>query len=373
MKQQSIKRRQFLKKATIGAAATAAASASFPKFAISQNRIEWRMVTAWPRGLPPVHQGAERIARRIETMSNGRMTVKVYSAGELLPAFGGWDGIISGACEMAHDTPYYHVGKCIGAAAYSAVPFGMNVNEMYAWLTHGGGYELWDKLYAPFGLKGFIQGPTGEQFFGWFRKEIKSVDDLKGLKMRTAGYGVKVLQKLGATVVTLPPGETFAALQSGAIDTVEWVGPYADLSLGFYKLAKYYYWPGTSEPSVSGQVMVSKPKYDALPKDLQEIIKVVCEWEYTQIYADYFAPSVTALSELVNKHGVQLRQVPRDVLLALGKASGEVMQEVMAEADPNSKAVLESYLKYRKSVLGYSRITELAYMQARMLDFPYPG
>ena len=366
-----MKRRQFLRNATVGAA-TATAAASFPKFAISQNRIEWRMITAWPRGLPPVHQGAERVAKRIETMSNGRMTVKVYTAGELLPAFGGWDGIISGACEMAHDTPYYHIGKCVGAAVFSAVPFGLTSTEMYAWLTHGGGQELWDKLYAPFGLKAFIQGPTGPQFYGWFRKEIKTLEDLKGLKMRTAGFGVQVLSKLGATVVTLPPGETFAALQSGAIDAVEWVGPTADLALGFHKIAKYYYWPGTSEPSVSGQVMVSKEKYEALPKDLQEIIKVVAEWEYSQILADYYAPSIPALTELRAKHGVQLRQVPREVLIAMGKASGEVMQEVLDKADANSKEVVQSYLKFRKSILDYSRITDLAYMQARLLDFPYP-
>jgi len=364
-----VKRRDFVTAAAVGATA----AASFPKFAISQGRIEWRMVTAWPRGLVPVHQGAERIAKRIELMSGGKMTVKVYAAGELLPAFGGWDGIISGACEMAHDTPYYHVGKCLGAAVYSAVPFGMTANEFYAWLTHGGGQDLWDKLYAQFGLKAFTQGPTGEQFFGWFRKEIKSVDDIKGLKMRTAGYGVNVLQKLGATVVTLPPGETFAALQSGAIDSVEWVGPYADLALGFHKIAKYYYWPGTSEPSVSGQVMMSKSKYDALPKDLQEIIRVTIEHEYSTIYSDYFAPSIGALNELLTKQGVQLRQVPRDVLMALGKASGEVIQELLDKADPASKEVLVSYLKFRKSILGYSRITQLAYMQARLLDFQYPG
>ena len=367
-----MKRRQFLRNAAAGAA-TATAATTIPTFAISQNRQEWRMVTAWPRGLPPAHQSAERIANRIGLMSQGRLTVKVYAAGELLPAFGGWDGIVSGACEMAHDTPYYHVGKCLGAATYSTVPFGMNATEFFAWLTQSDGQELWDKLYAQFGLKGFVQGPTGEQFFGWFRKEIKSVDDFQGLKVRTAGYGVQVLQKLGATVVTLPPGETFAALQSGAIDSVEWVGPYADLALGFYKIAKYYYWPGTSEPSVAGQVMVSKAKYDALSKDLQEIIRVCCEMEYSTVLAEYFAKSVPALNDLVSKHGVQLRQVPRDVLVALGKATGEVVQEILDTADPISKEVLTSYVKYRKSVLTYSRITELAYMQARMFDFPYPG
>jgi TRAP-type mannitol/chloroaromatic compound transport system substrate-binding protein len=367
-----MKRRQFLRSAAVGAA-TVTAAASFPKFAISQNRQEWRMVTAWPRGLPPNHQSAERIAQRIGMMSQGRLTVKVYAAGELLPAFGGWDGIISGACEMAHDTPYYHVGKCIGAATYSTVPFGMTAGEVFAWITQADGQALWDKLYAQFGLKAFIQGPTGEQFFGWFRNEIKSVDDFKGLKIRTAGYGVQVLQKLGATVVTLPPGETFAAMQSGAIDSVEWVGPYADLALGFYKIAKYYYWPGTAEPSVAGQVMVSKEKYDALPKDLQEIIRVCCEMEYSTVLAEFFGRSIPALNELVSKHGVQLRQVPRDVLMALGKASGEVVQEILDKSDPVSKEVLSSYLRYRKSVLTYSRITELAYMQARMFDFPYPS
>jgi len=368
-----MERRRFIKTAGLGAVAAAGAATSFPKAAISQGRIEWRMVTGWPKGLPGLHTGAERFAQRVGDMSGGRLTIKVFAAGELVPAFGGWDAVVSGSAEMAHDAPYYHISKAVGAAFFSAVPFGLTATETSAWINFGGGQEVWDKLYAPFGLMALHGGSTGVQMGGWFRKEIKSVDDLKGLKFRMPGQGGQVLTKLGATVVNLPGGEIFPALQSGALDGTEWVGPYNDLALGFYKVAPFYYWPGFHEPGTTLQVMMSKAKFEALPKDLQAIIRSAAAAEMDVMTSEFNGKSGPALNELITKHRVQLRQFPRDVLIAFGTASGEVMQDVLDKADPNSKAVAVSFLKFRKEIMAYSRISDLAYMQARLLSFKYPG
>ncbi len=367
-----MKRRQFLKGAAAASGAVAAAS-SFPAPAISQGKMEWRMVTGWPRGLPGLHTGAERFAQRVGAMTGGRLTVKVFAGGELVPPFGGFDAVSSGAAEMAHDAPYYHVSKSPGTAFFSTVPFGLTAPEMDAWINFGGGQQVWDKLNAQFGLVSFHAGNTGHQMAGWFRKEIKSLEDIKGLKVRMPGQGGQVLQKLGATVVNLPGGEIFAALQAGTIDATEWVGPYNDLALGFYKVAKFYYWPGFHEPGTALQVMMNKAKYDALPADIKEIIRTACAAENNTVLSEFYARSGPALTELVRKHGVQLRQMPRDVLEGLGNASGEVMQEVMDKGDPLTKEVAKSFLSFRREIIQYTRVSEQAYMNARLLKFKYPG
>jgi TRAP-type mannitol/chloroaromatic compound transport system substrate-binding protein len=370
-----MERRSFLKNAAKGAAAASAAgiaaASSFPKPAIAQERIEWRMVTSWPKGLPGVGTGAENVAKRITALSNGRLTVKVFAAGELVPALQCFDAVSNGTAEMAHDAAYYHLGKSEGCAFFATFPYGFTSGELTAWVHHGGGQKLWDDLYAPFNLKGFLAGNTGTQMFGWFRKEINSLDDLKGLKFRTPGNNAKILTKLGATVVLLAGGEIFPNLQSGAIDGAEWIGPYNDLSLGFYQVAPFYYAPGYHEPGLGLQAMVNKGKYDALPEDLKQIVAVACQSVNDDMLAEYNANNGRALQTLVTQHGVKLRQLPRDVLIATGEATNEILAELMDGNDQNTKNVVQGYLAFREQILPWTRVGEQAYYQARMLPFPH--
>jgi len=367
----TLERRQFLTKAVAGSAAVAASTLARPALAQEQ-RLEWKMVTSWPKGLPGLSTGAERLAQRIGALSGGRVTVKVYAAGELVPALAVLDAVSSGTAEMGHDAAYYHIGKAPAAGFYTAVPFGMTAQELNGWVYFGGGQELWDELYAPFGVKAILAGNTGVQMGGWFRKEIGSPDDLKGLKFRMPGQGGQVLTRLGVTVVTLPGGEIFQNLQSGAIDGTEWVGPYNDLTLGFYKVAKFYYWPGFHEPGSALQCTINKAKWDALSPELQQIIATACAAENDLMLAEFNGRSGPALATLVREHGVQLRQFPKSVLTAFGKASGELMQELYDQGDTITKKICASYFKFRREALAWTRIADQAYANARLLDFPYP-
>jgi TRAP-type mannitol/chloroaromatic compound transport system substrate-binding protein len=368
-----MKRRDFIKGATVaGAGAAIAAASSFPKPAIAQDVIEWRMVTSWPKGLPGVFTGAERCARRIEAASNGRMKITVYGAGEVVPGLQVFDAVSNGTAEMGHDAAYYHTGKSKGAAFFTTVPYGLTQVEFNAWVQIGGGQALWDELYAEFNLKPFLCGNTGVQMGGWFRNEIKDVEDFKGLKFRMPGMGGEVLKKLGATVVLLPGGETFAALQSGAIDGTEWIGPYNDLSMGFYKVAPNYYWPGIHEPGASLQMTVNKDKFESLPKDLQEIVAAAAGEENQMMASEYFERSGAALETLVRDHGVKLRQFPRSVLIALGNASGEVIQEALDSGDPMTQKIITHFLKARTNLVRWTRVSDQGFANARLLDFKFP-
>jgi len=365
-----VHRRDFLKTAATASAA-AAAAATFPAPAISQGRMEWRMVTSWPKNFPGLGTGAERVAQRIGVMSGGRLTVKVYSAGELVPALQCFDAVSNGTAEMGHDASYYHLGKHRQTAFFAAVPFGFTAGEHIAWLHYLGGQELWDELYAPFNLKAFAVGNTGTQALGWYRKEMRSVDDYKGLKKRMPGLGGEVIKKLGATVVLLPGGEIFAALQSGTIDATEWVGPYNDLAFGFHQVAKFYYSPGFHEPSTALQLMVDKRKYDALPDDLKQIIASAAQQGHDDTLAEFNARSAEAAETLRTRHGIAIRRVSNEMLTAFGNASGEVMAEERDKADAVGKKIFESYLKARTLLLPYTRNAKQAYLNARTLSFKY--
>jgi TRAP-type mannitol/chloroaromatic compound transport system substrate-binding protein len=361
-----IKRRQV-----IGAAAAGAALASTAP-AIAQERMEWKMVTSWPKGLPGLDTGARRLADRITQLSGGRLGVTVYSAGELVPALQCFDAVAAGTAEMGHDASYYHLSKSPACGFFTAVPFGLLAQELNAWIYFGGGQELWDELYAPFGIKPFLAGNTGSQMGGWFRKEINSIADLQGLKFRMPGQGGQVLTKLGVTVVTLPGGEIFANLQSGAIDGTEWVGPYNDLSLGFYQVAKLYYWPGFHEPGSGLECMVNKAKYDALPDDLKQVIQMACSAENDVMLAEFNGRNSPALAALVREHGVELKQFPKDVLEAYGKASGDLMRELYDTGDEITKKIASAFFKFRAEVRGWTRISDQAFANARLLKFDYP-
>jgi len=365
-----MKRRLFLSGA--GLAAGAALASALPKPAIAQDKTEWKMVTSWPKGLPGLATGAERLADRIGKLSGGRLTVKVFAGGELVPALGCFDAVSQGTADMAHDAAYYHTDKEPAAGFFTSVPFGMTADELNGWVYFGGGQELWDELYAKHNIKAFLAGNTGEQMGGWFRKEIKSVKDLQGLKFRMPGQGGDALAKLGVTVVELSGQDIFSNLQSGTIDGAEWIGPYNDLSFGFYKITKLYYWPGFHEPGSALQCMVNKQKFDALPDDLKQIVAAACAAENDIMLAEFNGRSPAALATLVNEHKVQLMQFPKDVMTAFGTASGQVMQDVLDKGDDLTKRIAKSYFKFLKDAKAYSKITENAYTSARALKFRYP-
>lgn len=363
-----MKRRSLLKALVTGSGAAIAAPA------ISRGLLEWRMVTSWPKGLPGLGTGAERLAANISALSNGRLTIKVYAAGELVPALECFGAVANGTAQLGHDAAYYHTGKSEGAPFFTAFPFGFTTAEMDAWVRFGNGQKLWDELYAPFGIRAFHAGSTGTQMLGWFRKEIRSLEDLKGLKFRAPGNQGRVLAKLGATPVTLPGGEIFPALQSGAIDAAEWIGPYNDLALGFYQVCRYYYSPGYHEAGPSLQLMINEQAWRSLAPDLQEIVRTAAAAATRDMLAEYNARSGPALRTLVKDHGVIVRALPEDVLVACGEKSNEVLNEIYAaDASPNRivRRIIEDFLAFRKEIIPWTRVGEQAYLNARRLPFEF--
>ena len=267
-----MKRREFMKGAAVAGAGAAVAASTLPKPAIAQGKKELKMVTTWPKNFPGLGTGAERLARNITAMSGGSLTVKVFAAGELVPPFESFDAVSSGTADMYHAADYYWQGKSKAFNFYAAVPFGLTATEQAAWIHHGGGQQLWDELSKGFGIKPFMAGNTGVQMGGWFNKEVNSLEDYKGLKIRMPGLGGEVLRRIGAAAVSLPGGEIFPALQSGAIDATEWVGPWNDLAFGFYKVTKFYYYPGFHEPGTTLSSGVNLKTWEGLSADHKAII-----------------------------------------------------------------------------------------------------
>jgi TRAP-type mannitol/chloroaromatic compound transport system substrate-binding protein len=358
-----MKRREFIKGAGAGSL-VAGGLVSAGGLAHAQTKYKWKMVTTWPKNFPGLGTGANKLAELITELSGGRISVKVYGAKELVPAFGVFDAVSRGTAEMGHGAAYYWKGKSEAAQFFAAVPFGLTAQEMNGWLYHGGGMKLWEELYAGFNLVPAAAGNTGVQMGGWFNREIKSLADLKGLKMRIPGLGGEVLKRAGGTPVSLPGGELYTSLQSGAIDATEWVGPYNDLAFGLYKAAKYYYYPGWHEPGTTLEAMINKKAFDALPKDLQSIVRNACKVVNQDMLAEYTARNNAALRDLVTKHNVQLRAFPDDVLKKLRTLSDEVVAEV-AKKDKATKKVYDSYRQFRDQVRDWHDVSELAYMKAR--------
>jgi TRAP-type mannitol/chloroaromatic compound transport system substrate-binding protein len=327
---------------------------------------KWKMVTTWPKNFPGLGTGANKLAELIGEMSGGRIKVKVYGAKELVPAFEVFDAVSQGTAEIGHGAAYYWKGKSEAAQFFAAMPFGMTAQEMNGWLYHGGGLELWTELYAPFNLVPAPAGNTGVQMGGWFNKEINSVADLSGLKMRIPGLGGEVLKRAGGTPVNLPGGELFTSLQSGAIDATEWVGPYNDLAFGLYKAAKYYYYPGWHEPGTTLEALVNKEAFDTLPADLQSIVRNACKVVNQDMLAEYTARNPAALQTLLKKHGVDMRPYPDDVIGKLKTLAAEVVSEI-AQKDDTTEKVYASYQKFLQQSKEWSSISELAYLKARDL------
>jgi TRAP-type mannitol/chloroaromatic compound transport system substrate-binding protein len=324
----------------------------------------WKMITTWPKNLPGLGTAPENLAKKLRAMSNGRLDIRVYGAGELVGALEVFDAVSQGTAQMGHGAAYYWRGKIPAAAFFATVPFGMNAQEMNGWLHYGGGLELWRELYAPFNLVPFAAGNSGVQMAGWFNKEINSVDDLQGLKMRIPGLGGEVLARAGGTPVVLPGGEIFTALQTGVIDATEWVGPYNDLAFSLHTAAKYYYYPGWQEPGPTLEAMVNKEAWDSLPEDLQAMIEVATRAINDDMLSEFTARNNAALVTLFEEHGVQLRRLPDDVLLKLKAISKEVVAEA-GEENELAGRIHDSYTNFQSDVSKYHRISEQAYLNAR--------
>ncbi len=366
-----LKRRDFVASAaTVGAAGAATVAAGFPKPAISQGKLKWRMVTTWPKNFPGLGTGANLLAKMIGEMSEGRLQVEVYGAGEIVPAFESMDAVSSGTVEMGHGAPYYWKGKVPASQFIASLPFGLTAQEQNAWFYYGGGQELADKVYAQMGTKFFPSGNTGTQMGGWFNKEIKSLDDYKGLKMRIPGLGGEVVKAAGGIVVNLPGGEIPPALQSGAIDATEWVGPYNDLAFGLYKSAKYYYYPGWHEPATVLDCFINMKAWESLPADLKAIVETANRAANLAVLSEFQARNNDSLDTLINKHGVILKKFPDEVLNGLGGLAGKVLTD-LANQDPLSREVLDSILEFRTKLIAWTKVSEQSYMTARLLPFKY--
>ncbi len=354
-----MKRRNFLKgAATTGVAGAAAMASTFPAPALSKGRMEWRMVTAWPKNFPGLGNGANLLADYITKASNGRLTIKVYGGGEIVPPFEAIDAVANGTAEMGHGTPHYWKGKEPATQFLSSVPFGMNTQEKNAWLLYGGGQALADEAYKKMGCKFFPSGSLGVQMGGWFNKEITSLEDYKGLKIRIPGFGGEVVKAAGGNVVNLPGGEVLPALQSGAIDAAEFSSPYPDLAFGLYQSAKFYYFPGWQEPDSILDNFINLEKWDALPDDLKTIIEIANRAVNHTMLCEFTARNSASLDALVNKHGVLLKRFPDDVLVGLSDLADQVINDIAAK-DPLSTKVMNSYRTFQNSAAAWDGIFEL--------------
>ena len=371
-----MKRRNFLTAASglIGAAIGGGAVWNFSKRrkgemagpAVATGKRELTMVMTWPKKFPGLGTGAERLADSITAATDGRLTVKLYAAGELVPAFESFDAVSQGTADMMHAASYYWVGKSPGFAFFTAVPFGLTANELNAWVEWGGGQELWDSLSADFNMKSILAGNTGVQMGGWFRKEMKTLEDFKGVKMRIPGLAGSVLDKLGGSAVTLPGGEIFQALQSGTIDATEWVGPWNDRAMGFYKVAKFYYYPGFHEPGSGLECAFNLETWNSFSDADRVLLTGLCRAENNHMLAEYNAKNASALEDLVSTQGVQLKRFSSEIYAGLAKASAEVLEEkVLSGSDAKAKQIGEAFIAFRKEVAGWTKLSEQAYLEER--------
>ena len=331
----------------------------------NQQTFEWNMVTSWPPSLPGLGRGVDNLAARIEKASGGRLKIKVFAGGELVPALEVFDAVRSGTAQLGHDASYYHRGKVPALQYFTAAPFGLTAPEMDAWFYYGGGVELWHELYEPLGLIAFPAGNTCGQALGWFNKELNSVDDLQGLKIRMPGLGGEVMQRAGATQVTMSASEIFTSLQTGAIDAAEWVGPYNDIALGLHKAARYYYYPGFHEPGPAEQCLINKAAWDELPEDLQELVRIACQATNLDIQAEYNWGNAMALDQLKSDPNVELRELPDEIFAELRRFSEEAMAANNAD-DEFSARVKESMFAYMEKSSENLKFAELSYLNKRI-------
>jgi len=356
-------RRKFFKAAAAtGVAAVAASSLAAP--AVAADRVEASMVATWGRDFPGLGTGAQRFAQRISDLSDGRIQVTYYAANERVKAFDSFDEVASGNSQMYHAADYYWVKKHPAFGYFTSVPFGFTYTEMNAWIRFGGGQELWDELTDQYGTKSFMAGNTGVQMGGWFNKKIRSPNDFKGLKMRIPGLGGQVIGKLGGSPVSLPGGQIYENLVSGAIDATEWVGPWNDEAMKFQEAAKYYYYPGMHEPGSMLACGCNKSWLTSLSKSDQMIIECAASTENDVMMAEYNAKNGAALDRLINDHGVKLEQFSDKVYDGFAKGAEEVFAEVQAHSDLAARTHA-SFVKGRKDIGAWTNLSDSPYIRQR--------
>jgi TRAP-type mannitol/chloroaromatic compound transport system substrate-binding protein len=352
-------RRTLARTGALGLAGAIAA----PRIARGETR-RWRMVTSWPKRLPGPGMSAERVAERISALSGGRLQITVHAAGEVVPAFEVLDAVGSGVAEMGHTAAFYWQGKQPAAVFYTTVPFGLTPAEHVAWIDAGGGQTLWDELYAPFGTKPFMGGNTGICMGGWFRRELNSADDLKGLKIRSLGLGGEIYRRLGATPQTTSPGEILTSMQSGLIDGAEFVGPGSDIALGLYRVATFYYAPGFNKPNGTGECILSLKMWEGLDSEMKAIVQHACLSEAAFALAEMERLNAEALAALTGQYGVKLRIFPQSLVTAARRQASDVVGELGARSAVARK-IHDSYVSFRDRTAAWSRISIKAMLEAR--------
>jgi TRAP-type mannitol/chloroaromatic compound transport system substrate-binding protein len=365
-------RRTFLSGATVSAATVATAcgdtgqettnSPAAP--AINRGVKQLRMVTTWPANFPGLGTAANNLAAFTNAASGGSLEIRVFAAGEIVSAFESFDAVSAGTADMYHGAEYYWQGKSPAFNFFTAVPMGMTATEIMGWVEYGGGQALWDELSAQFNIKPLQAGNSGHQMGGWFKREINSLEDFRGLRMRIPGLGGNVLRELGGAAVTLSGGEIYPALQSGAIDATEWVGPWNDLAFGFYREAPYYYGPGFHEPGSALGVGINLDVWNDLESDHQAIIQTACRAANNQAIAEYHVQNAIALDVLANEHSIELRSFTDEMWTRIGEISEQVVADT-GNSDPLTRRIYESYLANRDRMRGWARVSEAPYMQQR--------
>ena len=321
--------------------------------------IQWKVVTTWPPTLPIMMDGVRLLAEQVKTMSQGRLEIEVFGGGELVPPLESFDAVDAGTAEMGHGASYYWAGKAPASQFFTSVPFGMNAQQMYAWILGGDGQELWNETYKDFNLIALPAGNTGVQMGGWFNKEINTLADYEGLKMRIPGLGGKTIAKVGGSAELIAAGEIYTSLERGVIDATEWVGPYHDQIMGFNKVAQYYYYPGWHEPGSVLELLINRQAWEGLSDDLKTIVTVAAHAQNTWMLANFDAQNGNALQELAAS-GTDVRQFPDEVMSGLKSAAEEVLQEV-ADSDPMSAKVYDSFRNFQAEVAGWGNASEKPY------------
>ncbi len=372
-----VNRRKVLGAAAIGGAALAAtacgqsastdAGVGAPAVAVRKRRLN--MVTTWPKNLPGLGEAAERVARYVGELSGGQIEIKVFAAGELVPAFEAFSAVADGSADLYHGAEYYWKAQSEGFPFFTAVPMGMTAQEIMGWIDFGGGQELWDELSGQFGVKALQGANTGHQMGGWFRKEIRSLDDFAGLKMRIPGQGGDVVRALGGAAVSLSGGEIYQGLQTGQIDATEWVGPWNDFYLGFHREAPYYYGPGFHEPGASLAVGINRGVWDGLTPTEQAIIQQACQSVNHLSVGEFTYQNARHLETLVNEHGTQLRGFPDDVVAAMGEAALDI-RSTAGNAGALERRIYESFEATLKSMRGWASVSDGTYYAARERALP---
>ena len=332
---------------------------------IVKNKVRWKMATAFPKNFPGSDLNAQKIKKKIEASSDGQLTIEHYGAGEIVPAFEIFDAIRNGTIDCVVSAPYYWISKHKAIPFFCTVPSGMTAIEKFAWVTYGGGQQLWDKLYSKFGVKSLLSGNTGVQMGGWFRSEIKSADDFKGLKMRIPGIGAEIINKLGGTAVNMPAGEIMPALQQGVIDAAEWVGPWVDKISGFHKIAKYYYGPGIHEPGTANELIMDLSKWSSLPKNLQDIIINSCHSVYIESLGEYMYQNSLSLTELEKKYDVIINHFPDDLTRKMHSISKEVVVN-FSNIGKIHKEIFNSWETALNQFNRYQKFGDFGYIKTRL-------